>query len=142
MTIPEVMDIVIMRILIVDPGHLSMMTYAVTVSGMIGVILTMLNNIGLPPFLAEVGDNSVLTSCASVLAVDEAVMATDSCSGDPRARKILDGVSLRSGFGQDAVWAMDSFRTGHIGKGDGSCNVARNSTYNLLRQTQRGNMGI
>ena len=41
-------------------------------------------------------DDSVLTSCASVLAVDEAVIATDSCSGDPRARSVLDGLEFRA----------------------------------------------
>ena len=41
------------------------------------------------------GDDSVLTRCALVLAVDEAVIATDSCSGDPRARRVLDVTEFR-----------------------------------------------
>ena len=45
MTISGVMDIVIMRILIVNPGHPIMMTHEITVSGMIGVILRMLKDI-------------------------------------------------------------------------------------------------
>ena len=45
-TISEMMNMVIMRMLMVDPGHLSMMIHVITVSGMSGVILTMLNIIG------------------------------------------------------------------------------------------------
>ena len=45
-TISEMMNMVIMRICMVDLGHLCMMTCVITVSGMGGVILTMLNNIG------------------------------------------------------------------------------------------------
>ena len=79
---------------LVDPGHLSMMTHAISVSGMIGVILRVLNNIG-PFFPAEVGGDSVLTCCESVLAVDEAVIVIDSCSGHPRARKVLNRPKFR-----------------------------------------------
>ena len=43
------------------------------------------------PFPAEVGDDSVLTRCALVLAVDETVIATESCLWDPRARRVPDG---------------------------------------------------
>ena len=46
MTISEMMNLVIMRIFMVDPGHLCMITHVITVSGMSGVILTMQNNIG------------------------------------------------------------------------------------------------
>ena len=47
------------------------------------------------PFPAEVGGDSVLTCCVSVLAVDEAVIITDSCSGDPRARRALNSPEFR-----------------------------------------------
>ena len=93
MTISEMMDVVIMRIVMVDQGHLRMMTHVITVSGMIGVILTILNNIG--PFPVEMADDSVLTCCASVLAMDEAVIVTDLCSGDPRAQSVRNGPEFR-----------------------------------------------
>ena len=47
------------------------------------------------PFPAEVGDDFVLTCCASVLAVDEAVIVRDSCSGDPRAWRVRNGPEFR-----------------------------------------------
>ena len=40
------------------------------------------------PFLAEVGDDSIPDCCASMLAMDEAVIVMDSCSGDTRARRV------------------------------------------------------
>ena len=68
------------------------------------------------PFPAEVGDDSVLTGCASVLTVDESVIATDSCSGTRgrggfwTARSFV-AIRIRTGC---CVSAMDSFHTGHV----------------------------
>ena len=69
------------------------------------MILTILKNYG-APFPAEVGDDSIRICCAWMLAMVEAVIVMDSCSGDTRAR---------SGLGQDAVSAMNSFNTGYVG---------------------------
>ena len=47
------------------------------------------------PFHAEVGDDSIPDCCASMLAIDEAVIVMDSCSGDTRTRRVLNGPEFR-----------------------------------------------
>ena len=43
------------------------------------------------PFPEEGGGDSILTSCAPVLAVDETAIVADSYSGDPQTRSLLNG---------------------------------------------------
>ena len=75
------------------------------------------------PFPAEAGGDSVLTSCASVLAVDEAVIVTDSCLGDPRARRVLNGPEFRCDPDSDRMRCRLWIPSAVDGLGDGSYSV-------------------
>ena len=72
------------------------------------------------PFPADMGDDSIPNCGASMLAMDEAVIVMDSCSGDTRAQRVRKGQEFRCDPDSDRMlcrlWIPSTLDTCRPGK--------------------------